>query len=64
MSWIPNISLTEKQVRNILSHDRVCVGGEAVICESGQYNTLYKLFTNITNLNQWEKTKKKDNRII
>lgn len=48
MKRIPNIALTSSQLDEIVelwSFDRE--GGEAIICESGKHNSLYKIFYDI-----------------
>ena len=45
MRLMPNISLTEKEVENLTTRRVFNYGGEAVICQSENPHTLYKLFT-------------------
>lgn len=45
MRLMPNISLNEKEVENLTTRRVFNYGGEAVICQSENPHTLYKLFT-------------------
>lgn len=44
MTRMPNISLTEQDVHNLIDHNRFNYGGEAIICRNENPNTLYKIF--------------------
>ena len=44
MNGIPNIELTEKQVYELLSKNKIFSGGEAIICENDSPFSLYKIF--------------------
>ena len=41
---MPNLKLTEREYRNIVNYQRVNFGGEAIICESDNPYTVYKIF--------------------
>ena len=41
---IPNKNITEKEFKQIYNYQRISYGGEAVICESDDPYTLYKIF--------------------
>lgn len=43
MKRLPNINITEKEYEYIISQEET-IGGEGMICSSGNKNTLYKLF--------------------
>ena len=43
---IPNIELTHEQLNYLLVRNKITSGGEAIICESDNPHTLYKLFWN------------------
>lgn len=49
MKLMPNISLTEEQVRTLITRNKFDYGGEAVICHSANPNTLYKIFVSPVN---------------
>lgn len=44
---IPNKKMTEEEVLKILHYEKVASGGEAAICESNRFDTLYKIFTRL-----------------
>lgn len=44
MKSIPNISLNENKINELITRHKVTMGGEAIICESDNPYTLYKLF--------------------
>ena len=41
---MPNLKITEREYRNIVNYQRVNFGGEAIICESDNPYTVYKIF--------------------
>lgn len=46
MRLMPNIKLTEEQIKRLLVRYRICRGGEATICSGDSYGTVYKIFEN------------------
>ena len=42
---IPNLELNKKQINSLFNEYKIFSGGEAIICESGNPSTLYKIFS-------------------
>lgn len=45
MRLMPNTKLTEQQFKDIILHRKLYYGSEAIICDTNNYGTLYKLFS-------------------
>ena len=59
MKNMPNIKLTEKEVQHFMTYRKLFMGGEAIICESDQPYTLYKIFTNYSKILHMGENKEK-----
>ena len=44
---IPNKKITEDEFQDLITWRKLTYGGEAVICESDNPYSLYKIFTNL-----------------
>ena len=61
---MPNLKLTEREYRNIVNYQRVNFGGEAIICESDNPYTVYKIFNHYGEPKKMSKNKMKKLEIL